>query len=68
MLFPYQQCVVDEHIAIQGKADELSLFTYTENFKALPVEEQVRLRLQHTFMEAYADVLCDRINHFIAQE
>lgn len=60
----YQQRVIEERSDLLLKLSALRAFLVGDIFKALPVDEQERLNLQAEIMQAYANVLMDRIDHF----
>ena len=62
---PFQQRVIDELDELNEKLDKLYDFIYYNKiFGTLPADEQVRLKLQHTYMGLYADVLKERADAF----
>jgi hypothetical protein len=60
----YQQRVIDEREELGKKKIDLHKFFGTVQFSTLPIDEQVRLRLQHEYMGLYYEVLADRIQNF----
>lgn len=60
----HQQRVVDEQHELADRINKLSTFLVGETFKALGNAEQSRLRRQRTAMEAYDQVLLERIAAF----
>ena len=66
---PFQQRLVDELDALNEKLQNIYDGIYENpQFSTLPADEQVRLKLQHTYMALYADVLYDRICTFDAAD
>ena len=66
MLQPHQQRVVAEHIALSDKIYSLEQFIPTDRFSSLDRAEKSRMRRQCAAMNAYADVLAERIAAFPA--
>lgn len=60
----FQQRVIDEERELRAKAVALANFLPTATFIGLPLAEQGRLSRQLRHMEAYAVVLCERIQAF----
>ena len=60
----FQQRVVDEREALDGKLNKLCKFLTSDIFKGLPIEEQGRLRRQHSAMDTYSKILGERIVAF----
>lgn len=63
-LKPFQQRVVEEHRELSDRLAKLIVFVDTEVFDSLPGAEKVRLVIQRSIMQAYADLLADRIANF----
>jgi len=63
-MLDYQQRVADECQELIEKISKLNAFIETEKFKELPLDEQVRMRMQEWYMNAYAKVLESRIDQF----
>ena len=61
---PFQQRVVDEQRVLEDKITALERFVEGDFFKKLPKDEQDRLTMQAIHMDAYNDVLRDRIKNF----
>lgn len=63
---PHQQRVVDEHRELNDKIDKLGAFIVNKPsvFLQLPWEEQDLLHRQHAAMQAYSDILVERIAGF----
>lgn len=61
---PHQQRVVEEHADLKEKVTRLQAFTDTPIFAGLPKAECNRLYRQLVWMEAYRDVLAERIAAF----
>lgn len=53
--------LVDECEELETRVGKLSAFLSGEGIKALPEDEQARLRAQHDSMKAYNEVLLQRI-------
>jgi division protein CdvB (Snf7/Vps24/ESCRT-III family) len=63
----YQQRVVEEKKALDTKLEALEKFIATPaSFGALPGDEQFRLKQQRNAMQAYANILGQRIGAFPA--
>lgn len=60
-LQPHQQRVVAEKSELDERLNKLLAFTLTPIFASLPVDEQGRLRKQAHYMQAYSNVLDQRI-------
>lgn len=60
----FQQRVVDEHAALAEKIGKLNKFMEGEVFRALPSDEQIRLRQQSLHMDGYELTLRKRIAAF----
>ena len=60
----YQERVVEEKKELDAKLAKLDTFGRTEQFTALPAEEQGRMNRQHSIMEDYSKVLGERIEAF----
>lgn len=65
-MLDYQQRVVDEKQELDAKREKLGAFKNTDNFAALPWQEQERLNTQGHLMTAYSAVLGERIAAFDA--
>lgn len=63
-LVPHQQRVVDEKKELDDRREKLDAFSGTDTFRALPEDEQDRLRRQWDAMRTYSSVLQERIDHF----
>jgi hypothetical protein len=61
---PHQQRVVDEQAELEGKRAKLQSFFGTPIYAGLPEDEQWRLARQHDVMEAYSNILDERIAAF----
>lgn len=61
---PYQERVIEEKRDLDEKAHRLSDFLASTEKPLLPREELSLLRVQHAIMDAYAEVLAERISHF----
>lgn len=61
---PHQQRVVDEKEALDTKISALGNFIAGDFYKSLPHAEQIRLNIQLTHMQAYSQVLGERISAF----
>jgi hypothetical protein len=62
---PHQQRVVDEHRELRIKLAALAGFIDSSTvFPTLDALEQTRLRQQELVMDAYADILAERIGAF----
>lgn len=61
---PHQQRVADEQAELDGKRAKLEAFLGTPTFAGLETAEQGRLIAQCSVMQAYSDVLGDRIAAF----
>lgn len=61
---PHQQRVVDERVDLDSKRAKLETFLNTPTFAGLDTTEQGRLITQCAVMNAYSDVLGDRIAAF----
>ncbi len=66
---PHQQRVVDDRNELDEKVKKLGVFIGGDSkiFLGLPVEEQERLRRQHSVMTIYSNILAERINAFTEQ-
>ena len=60
----YQERVVEEKRRLDGKLKRLKAFTASEKFGEVPAEEQGRMNKQHEVMEAYSNILGERISAF----
>ena len=63
-MLPHQKRVVDEKAELNEKLNKLRQFFLTEQFYALDREEMLRLQKQAEVMQAYSDILSERISHF----
>jgi hypothetical protein len=63
---PHQQRVVDEQAELEGKRAKLQAFFDTPIYAELPEDEQWRLARQYDVMEAYSNILTERIAAFEA--
>lgn len=63
-LAPHQQRVVTEREELDEKITKLTAFTDTDIFRSLDKAEQERLERQLSHMNAYSDVLGERIGNF----
>jgi len=63
-LQPHQQRVVTEREELEDKISKLTSFTDTAIFASLDENEQERLTRQLSHMNAYSDVLAERIENF----
>jgi hypothetical protein len=61
---PHQQRVVDERIELESRRIKLQSFLGTPIFAGLDAAEQIRLREQADAMNAYSDILAERIAAF----
>jgi hypothetical protein len=61
---PHEQRVVDEQAELDGKRVKLEAFLGTPTFAGLPTVEQGRLIAQCSVMQAYSEILGDRIAAF----
>lgn len=61
---PHQQRAVDEQAELDGKRVKLEAFLGTPTFAGLPTIEQGRLIAQCSVMQAYSEILGDRIAAF----
>lgn len=62
---PYQERVVDEMCALDIRLNALTAFLESPAFKAIDLDEQLRLGRQHRAMKQYSDVLAERIAAFV---
>jgi hypothetical protein len=60
----FQERVVDERHDLSEKIKKLTTFFGTRMFESLDPAERERMERQVGHMEAYRDVLTERINHF----
>ena len=60
----YQLRVVNEHEELEGKLVRLGWFIQDKTFAGIDRTEQVRLSKQYGFMEAYLNVLVERMENF----
>lgn len=66
-LQPHQQRVVAEHAELAARLGKLTAFMkhdFGDKFMSLPLEEQDLLQRQHAAMQAYSDILVERIAGF----
>lgn len=61
---PYQQRVAEEKAELDVKREKLGAFICCALYQALPEEEQSRLGRQCLAMDAYSEVLGERIAAF----
>jgi hypothetical protein len=61
---PVQQRVIAEQEELFQKVIRLGGFLESDTYSSLPANEQFRLRIQHTVMCAYSDILLERIKNF----
>lgn len=64
MCMPHQQRVIDEKTELDERLKRLAAFFGTHVFASLPLEEQDRLARQKQHMDAYSNVLGERIAAF----
>jgi len=64
-LQPHQQRVVDEKKELDDKRGKLIVFFNTPIFADLEQSEKDRLRLQHSVMKLYSEILGQRIAAFV---
>lgn len=62
---PHQVRVVEEKKELDKKIDKLTVFLFAPTFNALDESEKARLRLQHSVMKLYSEILGQRIAAFI---
>jgi len=60
----FQERVIAERKELYEKCEKLNAFIPGSIFKSLPVDEQVRLRMQLLVMNQYAAILAERIAEF----
>ncbi len=60
----FQERVIAERKELYEKCEKLNAFIPGPIFKSLPVDEQVRLRMQLLVMNQYAAILAERIAEF----
>lgn len=60
----YQQRVIEEKKELDIKRDKLTEFLKSGDRSKVPQDEQDRLNRQLAHMDAYSNVLAERINHF----
>lgn len=63
-MMPHQERVVIEQTDLQIKLDKLRTFLESEFAKKIDTAEQDRLTMQEIHMNAYNDVLKERITNF----
>jgi len=56
--------VIEERKSLDEKRVKLAVFMDGDLFKSLPSDEQDRLRRQLDVMDAYSQILCERISEF----
>jgi hypothetical protein len=61
---PFQQRVIDEKKELDEKLQRLGAFFDNETFNGLPEDERIRLKRQESLMQAYSEVLGERIAAF----
>lgn len=64
MPVPWQNRVLEEKTQLDDRLGKLAAFIGSATFKALPAEEQTRLCLQRNAMNAYSNILRERIQNF----
>lgn len=62
---PHQVRVVEEKKDLDEKREKLLQFFNTPTFRKLPQSEKTLLRLQHSIMGIYSDILNQRIAGFV---
>ena len=62
---PHQLRVVQEKRELDEKREKLLQFFNTPTFRKLPQSEKTLLRLQHSIMGIYSDILNQRILGFV---
>lgn len=62
---PFQTRVVEEHKELLIKIEALTKFITGDKFKELPTKDAHLLIKQCSHMEAYADILQERIARFL---
>jgi hypothetical protein len=60
----FQKRVVEEKDELDAKRVKLSAFINSEVFETIPLEEANRLEQQADAMEAYSEILLERIKAF----
>lgn len=60
----FQLRVIEERQSLDEKRVKLAVFISGDLFKSLPLDEQDRLRRQLDVMDAYSQILCERISEF----
>jgi hypothetical protein len=60
----YQQQTVDEKKAVDERLQELQEFVKTDEFQALPTNEQVQINQQTEVLGTYARIVNDRVQGF----
>jgi hypothetical protein len=65
-MLAYQQRVVDEKAELDEKREKLLAFFNTDLFHGLGQAEKDRLRIQHSVMGVYSEILHQRITAFSA--
>lgn len=60
----FQLRVVEERQSLDEKRSKLAVFINGDLFKSLPLDEQDRLRRQIDVMDAYSQILNERISEF----
>jgi len=63
-MLPHQKRVVDEKAELNEKLNKLRQFFLSEQYYSLDREEMLRLQKQAEVMQAYSDILSERISHF----
>ena len=63
-MLPHQKRVIEEKVELSERLTKLRQFFLSENFYALDKEEMLRLQKQAEVMQAYSDILSERISHF----
>lgn len=61
---PHQQRVIDEKQELDGKLAKLNIFLGDPVFEGLPLKDQELLKQQSGVMQAYSNILANRIARF----
>lgn len=61
----FQKSVYEERKELKDRIDKLIFFINGDMFKIIKLDEQVRLRMQYTYMMLYRNILDERIEHFV---
>jgi hypothetical protein len=59
----YQNRIIEEKDELDVKLKKLKIFLNSDVFTKLSYDEQIRLRLQKSFMLLYFDILVERIKY-----